>query len=60
MIGAAQDKLNTFGFELNESNSAINRRRIDLERSECMRNYPELFAEAATLVQERATRKKGR
>jgi hypothetical protein len=60
MVGAVQDKLNTFGFELNESNSAINRRRIDLERSECMRNYPELFAEAATLVQERATRKKGR
>jgi hypothetical protein len=60
MAGAAQDKLNTFGFELNESNSAINRRRIDLEHAECMRSYPELFAAAATLVQERATRKKER
>lgn len=58
MIGATQDKLNIFGFELNESNSTTNRRRIYLERSECMRSYPQLFAEAATLVQERKARRK--
>ena len=39
-----------FGFELEESNKNQNTQRIYLERLECMQNYPELFAEAASLV----------
>lgn len=39
-----------FGFQLDESNRTLNQQRVNLERSECMRTYPEMFAEAATLV----------
>ncbi|HEX8873162.1 MAG TPA: hypothetical protein VF780_00940, partial [Nitrosospira sp.] len=39
-----------FGFRLEESNRTRNIERIRLERSECMQDYPELFAEVAALV----------
>ena len=55
MGGAGEDRSNVFGFELNEANGEMNRRRIHLERSQCMRSYPELFMEVAALVQERDT-----
>lgn len=46
-----QDTWEVFGFQLDESNRALNQQRVYFERSECMRIYPELFAEAANLVE---------
>lgn len=40
-----------FGFQLDESNSAENLKRISLERDQCKQSYPELFADAVALVQ---------
>jgi hypothetical protein len=42
--------LEKFGFRLEESNRILNIQRIRLERLECVRYYPELFAEVAALV----------
>ncbi|HET7061437.1 MAG TPA: hypothetical protein VFI43_04590 [Nitrosospira sp.] len=39
-----------FGFQLDDSNSAENLKRISLERARCSQSYPELFAEATALV----------
>jgi hypothetical protein len=49
---AESDKLDVFGFQLDESISALtlNSQRIYHERSECMQLYPELFVESAALV----------
>lgn len=41
-----------FGFQLDESNRTLNQQRINLERSRCMRKYPEIFSEVAALVAE--------
>jgi hypothetical protein len=49
--------LEKFGFRLEESNRTLNVERIRLERSECMRYYPELFAEAAALVADERSHK---
>jgi hypothetical protein len=40
-----------FGFQLEESNSSENLKRIGLERAECKQHYPELFADARALAQ---------
>lgn len=40
-----------FGFQLDDSNSAGNLKRINHERAECKQSYPELFTEAAALVE---------
>ena len=48
---AEPDTRGVFGFQLDESNRALNQQRVYLERSECMRIYPELFVEAANLVE---------
>ncbi|SFO29944.1 hypothetical protein [Nitrosospira briensis] len=50
MINVEQDKPDTFGFQLNESNTILNLRRIYQERSRCMKSYPALFGEAIELV----------
>ncbi len=57
---AVHDGLKTpgkFGFQLEESNRTQNIQRIDLERSECMQSYPELFTEVAALVADERSRK---
>jgi hypothetical protein len=40
-----------FGFQLDDSNSAGNLKRINHERTECKQSYPELFTDAAALVE---------
>ncbi|SFN76821.1 hypothetical protein SAMN05216386_1771 [Nitrosospira briensis] len=50
MINVEQDKPDTFGFQLNESNTILNLRRIYQERSRCMKSHPALFVEAIELV----------
>jgi hypothetical protein len=46
-----------FGFRLEETNRTLNIQRIRFERSECMRYYPELFAEVAALVADERSHK---
>ncbi|SOD40059.1 hypothetical protein [Nitrosovibrio sp. Nv4] len=50
MVNAEQDKPDIFGYPLNESNEALNLRRIYHERSDCMKSYPTLFVETTELV----------
>ena len=50
MHGGSKIHQGEFGFQLEESNRSLNMQRINLERSACMRAYPELFAEVAALV----------
>jgi hypothetical protein len=49
-----------FGFRLEESSRILNIQRIRLERLECVRYYPELFAEVAALVADESSHNKKR
>ncbi|MDN5880829.1 MAG: hypothetical protein L0H75_04625 [Nitrosospira sp.] len=49
-VRTGADTTAVFGFQLDESNRVLNQQRVSLERSECMRIYPELFVDAANLV----------
>lgn len=50
-IGGDIDGFQTpFGFKLNESTFLSNQLRIAAERSDCIHNYPELFAEVVSLT----------
>ncbi|SEK29091.1 hypothetical protein SAMN05216387_10177 [Nitrosovibrio tenuis] len=58
MVRAGSEVPEKFGFQLEEANKSQNAQRIHLERSECMRNYPELFAEVEALVANERTHKR--
>ena len=50
IAGIGTDPASVFGMRLDATTRTSNRQRIDRERAECLRVYPELFTETAELV----------